>query len=309
MGLATLSRSSGIVDLIGNTPLIELRSLSPRPGVRVLGKAEWFNPGGSVKDRPALSIILDGEARGALHSGLTLLDSTSGNTGIAYAMIGAARGHRVQLVVPANINVERNRTLKALGANLILTDPLEGSDGAQRRARSIYQEDPRAYFYADQYNNPANSRAHWQTTGPEIWEQTGGDVTHFVAGLGTTGTFCGTARFLKAKRPEVVCVAVQPDSPMHGLEGMKHLDTAIRPGIYEPDLVDREIRVSTETAQRMVLRLARMEGLLVGISSGAAAAAAVQLAGQITNGIIVLVFPDSGTRYLSEPFWDNHDLL
>ena len=308
MQAETILHPCSIVDLIGNTPLIDLGRLSPQDGVKILAKAEWFNPGGSIKDRAARSIILDAEARGALTPSRMLLDSTSGNTGIAYAMIGAARGYRIKLVVPENISPERRRTLKAYGAELVLTDPLEGSDGAQRQAQEICQREPHLYFYADQYNNDANWRAHYQTTGPEIWEQTTGEITHFVAGMGTSGTFCGTTRYLKKRSPAVQAVAVQPDSPLHGLEGMKHMVTSRIPGIYDPSLADRQIAVSTEQAQHMVLHLARSEGLLVGISGGAAAAAAVQLAAELRRGVIVLIFPDSGTRYLSESFWDSDDL-
>ncbi|MBI3939255.1 MAG: PLP-dependent cysteine synthase family protein [Acidobacteria bacterium] len=293
-----------VLDLIGNTPLLDLPCLAPHPSVRVLAKAEWFNPGGSVKDRPARSIILDAEARGALTREKVLLDSTSGNTGIAYAMIGAARGYHVKLVVPGNINVERRRTLRAYGAELVITDPLQGSDGASRVAHEIHQQAPQTYCYADQYNNDANWRAHFQTTGPEIWEQTAGEVTHFVAGMGTSGTFVGTTRFLKKKNTGIEAIAVQPDSPMHGLEGMKHMATADVPGIYDPSLVDRLLEVSTERAQQMVLRLARNEGLLVGITGGAAAAAASEVASTLKQGVVVLIFPDSGSRYLSESFWE-----
>ncbi|MBI2822786.1 MAG: cysteine synthase family protein [Acidobacteria bacterium] len=301
-------RHCSVLDLIGNTPLLELARLGLPSGVRVFAKAEWFNPGGSIKDRAALSIILDGERRGALTAGKTLLDSTSGNTGIAYAMIGAARGYRVKLVVPENINPERKRTLEAYGAELVMTDAQEGSDGAFRVASQLYSENPNLYFYADQYNNDANWRSHFETTGPEIWEQTAGEVTHFVAGLGTSGTFVGASRFLKKKNPAIEAVAVQPDSPLHGLEGMKHMASAIVPGIYDPWLADHQIEVSTERAQRMVLQLARQEGLLVGISSGAAAVAALELASGLKRGVIVLIFPDSGTRYLSESFWDEYGL-
>ncbi|HEV8130965.1 MAG TPA: cysteine synthase family protein [Acidobacteriota bacterium] len=302
-----LQRST-LLDLIGNTPLLELSRLSPKPGVKLFAKAEWFNPGGSIKDRAALSIINDAEARGALTGNKILLDSTSGNTGIAYAMIGAARRYRVKLVVPENINPERRRILTAYGAQLVLTDPLEGADGAIRVAQEIYQKDPGLYFFADQYSNDANWRAHFETTGPEIWEQTGGEVTHFIAGLGTTGTFVGTTRFLKKKRPGIQAITVQPDSPMHGLEGMKHLATAIVPRIYDSALVDRQVNVSTEKAHQMVLQTARQEGLLIGVSAGAAVAVAQEVLADLNNGLIVLVFPDSGNRYLSESFWEEYAL-
>jgi len=300
--------SSTILDLIGNTPLVDISSLSPNPDVRILGKAEWFNPGGSIKDRAARSIIVDAEARGLLTPKKTLLDSTSGNTGIAYAMIGAARGFRVALAVPENINPERRRILLAHGSELIFTDPLEGSDGAIRRAQQLYKEQPNLYYYADQYNNDANWRAHFETTGPEIWEQTGGEITHFVAGLGTSGTFVGTSRFLKRKNPNLQAVALQPDSPMHGLEGMKHMATAIVPGIYDASLADRQIQASTEGAYRMVLQLARRQGVLVGISAGAVTVAALEIANSLRKGVIVVILPDSGNRYLSESFWEEHDL-
>lgn len=304
MTVAAKIKPQSVLDLIGNTPLLELPRLAPGPNVRVLAKAEWFNPGGSIKDRAARSIILEAEARGALGPGKTLLDSTSGNTGIAYAMIGAARGYKIKLVVPANINIERRRTLRAYGAQLVLTDPLRGSDGASKVAYETFRDNPSAYFYANQYNNDANWRSHFQTTGPEVWEQTGGEVTHFVAGMGTSGTLMGASRFLKKQNPAVQGIAVQPDSPMHGLEGMKHMQTSDVPGIFDPSLVDRQVDVSTERAQRMVLQLARHEGLLVGISGGAAAVAAAEVASSLTRGVVVLIFPDSGTRYLSEPFWE-----
>ncbi len=299
---------SSLLDLVGNTPLLELTHLPSKPAVRIFAKAEWFNPGGSIKDRAARSIILDAETRGLLTPHKILLDSTSGNTGIAYAMIAAARGYRVKLAVPENINPERRRILTAYGAELLFTDPLEGADGAIRAANDLYQTNPDLYFYADQYSNDANWRAHFETTGPEIWEQTGGEVTHLVAGLGTTGTFVGTTRFLKKKRPSLQAVAVQPDSPMHGLEGMKHLATAIVPKIHDPSLVDRQINVATEKAHQMILQIARQEGLLIGISAGAAASAALQVAEEIKNGVIVMIFPDSGNRYLSESFWEEHAL-
>src|SRR4051812_18073950 len=266
----TTKVGTSILDLIGNTPLLSFKrmtkSLAP---VEVYAKAEWYNPGGSVKDRAALSMILDGERRGLLTKDKILLDATSGNTGIAYAMIAAERGYKVKLVLPKNASVERKQTLIAYGADLVFTDPGEGTDGAQRHVKKLYDADPSRYFYPDQYNNDANWRAHYETTAKEIWEQTAGQVTHFVAGMGTSGTFTGTTRRLKEFNPTVQCISMQPDSPLHGLEGMKHMPTAIVPGIYDPELPDEQIDVGTEDAHRMVLKLAREEGLLVGPSSGA----------------------------------------
>ena len=295
--------------LVGNTPLLKFPRISAhlREGVAVYGKAEWFNPGGSVKDRPALSIIRDAEKRGVLHKGVTLLDSTSGNMGIAYAMLGAARGYSVKLVVPANASPERIMILKTLGVDLELSDPAEGSDGAIRRVRQLYEADPDQYFYANQYGNPANWQAHYDTTGPEIWEQTAGRVTHFVAGLGTSGTLMGVGRLLREENPEVRLIAFQPDSPFHGLEGLKHMPTAIVPPIYDPELADETLDVQTEIAHAMCRRLAREEGLLVGISSGAAMAAALQVAETLTSGVVVSILPDSAAKYLSEPFWQEAD--
>lgn len=295
-----------LVELVGNTPLLRLRRIErDTPGVEVYAKAEWQNPGGSVKDRPALRMIVEGERSGALVRGLTILDATSGNTGIAYAMIGAARGHRVKLCVPANATHERLRMLHAYGAEVVLTDPLEGSDGAIREARRLVAASPGAYFYPDQYNNDANWRAHYDTTGPEILSQTGGRLTHFVAGLGTSGTFVGVGRRLREAIPHVRLVSVQPDSPLHGLEGLKHMDSAIVPGIYDPSLVDQDVRISTEEAYALVRRLATEEGILAGVSSGAALAASLKVARAAGHGIVVTVFPDGGARYLSERFWDD----
>jgi cysteine synthase B len=289
--------------LVGRTPLVRLRRLEPRPGVEIYAKLEAQNPGGSVKDRAALAMIVDGERTGALHRGRVLLDATSGNTGISYAMIGAARGYGVRLCVPANVTAERKRLLHAYGADLILTDPMEGSDGAIREARRRYEADPQRYFYPDQYSNPANWRAHYETTAVEIIEQTGGRVTHFVAGLGTGGTFIGTARRLREWRASVQLVSVQPESALHGLEGLKHMASSIVPPIYDPGVADRDERVSTEEAHALVRRLARHEGLLVGPSSGAALAACLRLTEDIDRAVIVTVFPDRGDRYLSEHFW------
>lgn len=298
-----------LTDLIGNTPLVRLRRVAPEnPRVAIYGKAEWANPGGSVKDRPALNMILEGERSGKLTPGKIILDATSGNTGIAYAMIGAARGYPVHLCLPANANEERKQLLRAYGARLILTDPRLSSDGAILKAQEIYASDPERYFYPDQYNNDANWQAHYRTTGPEIWEQTGGQITHFVAGLGTSGTFMGTGRYLKEQNPSIRLISFQPDSPLHGLEGMKHMATAIVPGIYDPGLADENREVSTEEAYDMVKRLARTEGILVGISAAAAVVCALRVAAEIREGVIVCILCDSGTRYLSERFWrDEYD--
>jgi S-sulfo-L-cysteine synthase (O-acetyl-L-serine-dependent) len=289
---------------VGQTPLLPLRRIAAEfPHVELYAKAEWFNPSGSVKDRAAREIILAAEHSGDLTRDKILLDATSGNMGIAYATLGAARGYRVTLTLPANASRERTVTLKALGVDLILTDPLDGTDGAQRAARSIYAADPDRYFYADQYSNPANWQAHYRTTGPEIWAQTGGLITHFVAGLGTSGTLMGTGRRLKGLNPAVELIAVQPDSPLHGLEGLKHMETAIVPDIFDRSVPDRMSLINTEDAFVMARRLAREEGLFVGISAAAAALAAVQAAAQIAHGVIVTVFPDSALKYLSERFW------
>jgi S-sulfo-L-cysteine synthase (O-acetyl-L-serine-dependent) len=290
---------------IGRTPLLRLRRVTPdKPGVEIYAKAEFQNPGGSVKDRAARAILEAAEERGLLRPGTTILDATSGNTGIAYAMIAAANGYRLKLCVPENVTRERLRILRAYGAQVVLTSAMEGSDGAIREARRLYAEDPQRYFYADQYNNDANWRAHYETTGREILEQTDGRVTHFVAGLGTSGTFVGTGRRLREERPNVRLVSVQPESPLHALEGLKHMESAIVPGIYDPALADEDIRVATERAHVLTRRLAAEEGLLVGASSGAALAAALDVASRLREGLIVTVFPDSGTRYLTESFWD-----
>ena len=297
---------TGILDLVGNTPLLRLRHIRPRNArVEVFAKAEWYNPGGSVKDRPALNMILDGERSGMLTPGKTILDATSGNTGIAYTMIGAACGYRVKLCLPTNANEERKRLLRAFGAELELTDPREGSDGAIIRAREIYAQNPRAYFYPDQYNNPANWRAHFDSTGPEIWRQTEGRITAFVAGMGTSGTFTGVGRFLRQKAPHVKLVAHQPDSPFHGLEGLKHMESAIVPGIYDPLLADENREMATEPAYDMVKRLAREEGVLVGISSAANLLCALEVADEMDEGVVVTIFCDNGDRYLSDRFWED----
>ena len=286
---------------IGNTPLLRLHRLTKdlRSGVEIFAKAEHLNPGGSVKDRPALAMILDGEASGRLRPGMTILDATSGNTGIAYAMIGAARGHPVTICLPRNANLQRKRILRSYGVTLIETDPLLSTDGAQLVAREIASQDPDKFFYPDQYNNPANWRAHYDGTGLEIWEQSKGSVSHFIAGLGTSGTFVGTTRRLKELNPSIGCISLQPDSPLHGLEGLKHMPTAMVPGIYDPALADETWEVSTEDAQEMVQRLAQEEGLLVGASSGANVFAALRLARHLPrNSVVVTILCDGGERYM-----------
>lgn len=294
-----------MLDLIGNTPLIRLRSFeSGLSNVELYAKAEWRNPGGSVKDRPAARMIADGERSGALTRDRIILDATSGNTGIAYAMIGAAKGYRVRLCMPSNVTPERKKILKAYGAEIVYTDPMEGSDGAIVKARAMHAADPDTYFYPDQYNNPGNWQAHYDTTGPEIIEQTGGRVTHFVAGLGTSGTFVGVGRRLREFSQSIHLVSVQPDSPLHGLEGLKHMATAIVPGIYDPSVADEDLGVTTEEAFELTRRLARQEGLLVGISSGANLAGAFQVARRSKDAVLVVVFCDGGDKYLSERFWD-----
>lgn len=302
---ATDRAASSVLDLIGRTPLVRLRHFEREtPGVELYAKAEWQNPGGSVKDRAALRMILDGEASGRLRPGLTIVDATSGNTGIAYAMIGAAKGYQVKLCLPENASPERKLILRAFGVELVLTDPLEGgTDGAIREVRRMVAADPERYFYPDQYSNDSNWRAHFDGTGPEIIEQTGGRVTHFVAGLGTSGTFMGTSRALRRFNPAIKCYSFQPDSPFHGLEGLKHMATAMVPKIYDSSLADEDLAVSTEDAYALVRRLAREEGLLVGISSGAALAATLQVARRLTAGVVVTVFPDGAEKYFSESFW------
>lgn len=295
-----------VIDLIGNTPLLRILKIAKDlQNIEIYAKAEWFNPGGSVKDRAALSMILEGEHSGRLRAGKIILDATSGNTGISYAMIAAVRGYKVRLAMPQNASPERKRILRSYGAEIILTDPLQGSDGAIREARRLYEKNPDLYFYPDQYNNDANWRAHYNTTAREILEQTGGRITHFVAGLGTSGTFVGTSRGLKKENPSITTISFQPDSPVNGLEGLKHMATAIVPGIYDPTLADDDLEVSTEEAYDMVKRLAAEEGLLVGISSGAAMACCLRVARKVQKGVIVTVFPDGGSKYVSEQFWDN----
>ncbi len=306
MAIPTITQgvSPSIVDLVGDTPLIRLRRIERDfPGVELYAKAEWKNPGGSVKDRPALRMIQEGIASGRLVPGKVILDATSGNTGIAYAMIGAAMDFNVTLTVPENVTPERKRILRAYGASLVFTNPLEGSDGAIRTAQKMNDADPEKYFYADQYNNDFNWRAHFDTTGPEIIHQAGSRLTHFVAGLGTSGTFVGVGRRLREHNKAIVLASVQPDSPLHGLEGLKHMESAIVPGIYDPALADEDVRVGTEEAYEMTRRLAQEEGLLVGISSGANLAGALKVAR--AGAVMVVVFCDGGERYLSERFWEN----
>ena len=287
---------------VGNTPLLPVRRLTRKlsPRVKVFAKAEWFNPGGSVKDRPALNILQTALANGDLGKGKRLLDSTSGNMGISYATFGAVLGIPVTLVLPANASPERISILRAFGAELILTDPTEGSDGAIRTARQLAAERPEHYWYANQYDNPANWQAHYKSTGPEILCQTNEHVTHFVAGLGTSGTLIGTGKYLREQLPSVKVIGFQPDASFHGLEGLKHMPTAIKPGIYDPAFADETREVKTEEAHEMVLRLAREEGLFVGISSGAAAVAAVRVAEGLEEGVVVTLFPDAGYKYLSD---------
>ncbi len=288
-----------LVELVGNTPLLRIRLLEAEfPRLEVYAKAEWFNPGGSVKDRAALAMIEDGERRGALTPDRVIIDSTSGNTGIAYAMVGAAKGYKVKLVMPSNVSEERKQLIAAYGAEIVYSDPLEGSDGAIRLVRQLIAEEPDRYFYPDQYSNPANPLAHYNGTGLEILEQTGGRITHFVAGLGTSGTFVGTARRLKEHDPRIRTIAVMPEE-FHGLEGLKHLPSSIVPRIWNPENADELWESPTEPAYDLARRLSRSEGILVGNSSGAALWGVAKLAGQIGEGVVVTIFPDSGDRYLS----------
>ena len=297
---------NSVASLVGNTPLLHLRKTAVfhklPDTVQLLAKAEWFNPSGSVKDRPALNIIQTAIENGQLKPGMTLLDSTSGNMGIAYAMLGAARDYRVKLTIPANASPERIAILKAYGAELILTDPLEGSDGAILEARRIAAQDT-TVFYANQYNNDANWQAHYGTTANEIWQQTAGKVTHFTAGLGTSGTFVGTTRRLKELNPSLEAISMQPDAPFNGLEGLKHMPTAIKPAIYDAALADHNRLVRTEEAYKMAHFLAREEGLFLGVSAAAAVVTAVQIGQQIEHGVVVTILPDNGFKYLSESFW------
>ncbi len=295
------------VSLIGNTPLLRLERIArDLPNIQILGKAEWYNPGGSVKDRAAFNIVKEGRRSGKFSPGKTLLDSTSGNTGIAYAMIGAAEGFPVTLCMPENVSIERKRILFAYGANIIYTDAADGSDGAIRAVRELYEREPEKYFYADQYSNPANWQAHYHGTANEIWQQTEGRITHFLSMMGTSGTFMGTARRLKELNPKIRCISLQPDSPFHGIEGAKHMASAIVPGIYDPTLADEDLGISTEDSYAMAIRLSREEGLLAGISAGSAIQGAMQIAKQLDpkqEAVIVAILPDSGDKYLSERFW------
>jgi cysteine synthase B len=308
----TTVTQAGLATHVGNTPLLPLfriaRDFDLSPSVSLFAKAEWFNPGGSVKDRPALNIVRTAIADGKLTPGKSLLDSTSGNMGIAYATFGAALEIPVTLAMPANASPERIRILRALGAELILTDALEGPDGAILVARQMAAENPDLYWYANQYDNPANWRAHYESTGPEIWSQTDGQVTHFVAGLGTSGTMTGVGKYLREINSSVQVIAGQPEAAFHGMEGWKHMETAIKPGIYNDKFADRMVQVSTEDAHAMVRKLAREEGLFVGISSGAAAVAALQVASELDEGVVVTVFPDAGYKYLSEEELWNGDI-
>jgi S-sulfo-L-cysteine synthase (O-acetyl-L-serine-dependent) len=316
--MATLANSTNnsiaslgttLLERIGNTPLVRLERLTAHlPGIQILGKAEWANPGGSVKDRAASAIVADAHRRGLLTSGRHLLDATSGNTGIAYAMLGAAMGFPVTLCVPSNVSLERKRILAAYGANVVWTDPADGSDGAIRKARALAAAEPGKYFYADQYGNNANWRAHYHGTAKEIWEQTAGQITHFVAGLGTSGTFVGTTRRLKELNPGIRCISMQPDSPFNGLEGLKHMATAIVPPIYDSTLADRNVEIETEAAYAMAKQLGRTEGLLVGVSAAAAVAACLRVAEEEAaagrEAVIVTILCDSADKYLSERFWE-----
>ncbi|MGH9544048.1 MAG: PLP-dependent cysteine synthase family protein [Terriglobales bacterium] len=296
------------LELIGNTPLLRLERLTrDLPGIQLLGKAEWYNPGGSVKDRAAFNIVAQARASGNFGPGKILLDSTSGNTGIAYAMIGAAQGFPVTLCMPQNVSIERKHILHAYGANIIYTDPGDGSDGAIRAARELHAKDPGKYFYADQYSNDANWQAHYHGTANEIWQQTEGRVTHFVSMMGTSGTFVGTTRRLKELNPAIRCISLQPDSPFHGIEGAKHMASAIIPKIYDASLADEDIGISTEDAYSMAMRLAREEGLLVGISAAAGVVGCLQVARRLSPGesaVFVTILCDSGDKYLSERFWE-----
>lgn len=306
---ARARRADSILDLVGRTPLVELtqmgRGLSPQ--TRLFAKLEGFNPGGSVKDRPAVWMVRDGLQTGRLRPGKTILDSTSGNTGIALAMTGAALGFPVELVMPENVSVERKRVIAAYGAKVIFSSPLEGSDGAIRLCRQLLERDPERYFKPDQYFNPRNPQAHYETTGPEIWDDTEGGVTHFVAGIGTGGTVMGTGRFLKERNPKVQIVAAEPDDAWHGLEGLKHMASSIVPGIYHEEKLDRKVAVATDAAYEMVYRLGSEAGLVVGQSSGAALVAALEVARDVDAGIVVAIFPDFGDRYLSTVLWHGWD--
>jgi S-sulfo-L-cysteine synthase (O-acetyl-L-serine-dependent) len=310
MQAAAVRIGTKLEDLVGNTPLLALEKITAHlpEWVEVYAKAEWYNPGGSVKDRAAFNMILTAEQEGLITPGqTTLMDSTSGNTGIAYAMIGAARGYKVKLFMPENVTRERISILRAYGVELVFTDPLEGSDGAIQAVRELAEAEPDKYFYVNQYNNPANWQAHYKTTGVEIWEQTAGRVTHFVAGLGTSGTLIGTGRRLHEYNPDIQVISLQPDSPFNGLEGLKHMETAIKPGIYDEAVADRDMPISTEETYAMARTLARQEGLLVGISAASAVVGSLKIAEELAEagqpGVIVTLFPDSASKYLSDKFW------
>jgi S-sulfo-L-cysteine synthase (O-acetyl-L-serine-dependent) len=294
-----------VLDLIGDTPLLQIRRIAGgiSPGVKIFAKLEGFNPGGSVKDRPALKMVQEGIRSGKLAPGKTIIDSTSGNTGIALAMIGRVLGYPVELVMPSNVSVERKRIIDAYGAKVTYSDPLEGSDGAIRLCREILHKTPEKYFKPDQYFNPMNSQAHYESTGPEIYRQTGGQITHFIAGIGTSGTIMGTGRYLKEKNPKIRIVAVEPEDSLHGLEGLKHMATSIVPGIYHEEDLDEKFPASTEDAYAMVYRLSQEEGVLVGQSSGAAMHATLQIARKLRSGVLVTVFPDFGDKYLTTNLW------
>jgi len=298
-------RAHTILDLVGNTPLLELTRLAHggSPRVRILAKLEGFNPGGSVKDRPAVWMVREGVRSGKLRPGKTIIDSTSGNTGIALALAGAVLGYPVELVMPANVSVERKKIVRAYGAKVTFSDPLEGSDGAIRLCRTILAADPQRYFKPDQYFNPVNPQAHYESTGPEIWSATAGTITHFIAGIGTGGTIMGTGRYLKERNPDIQVIAVEPDDAWHGLEGLKHMASSIVPGIYHEEELDRKISVATDVAYETVYRLGSEEGVVVGQSAGAAMVAALQVAKEIDSGVIVVIFPDFGDRYLSTSLW------
>ncbi|HVM61394.1 MAG TPA: cysteine synthase family protein [Verrucomicrobiae bacterium] len=309
MGEASLLPSTdpdALLRTIGHTPLIPLRRIGREfPRVRIFAKAEWYNPGGSVKDRPAYRMIRAAEVSGQLTPEKIILDATSGNTGIAYAVIAARRGYRCKLLMPANASTERKKLLKAYGAEVVLTDPAEGSDGAFYAVQRMHQEHPELYFYPDQYGNPENPRAHYETTGPEIFQQTEGAITHFFAGMGTSGTLIGTGKRLREFNREIKLVAVQPDGPFHGLEGLKHMETASHvPALYDPKFPDQTVGISTEAAQQMARRMTREEGLYIGVSAGAAICAALEVAATIQEGVLVAICPDAGARYQSEKFWE-----
>ncbi|MCJ7824570.1 MAG: pyridoxal-phosphate dependent enzyme [Anaerolineales bacterium] len=303
--IATPAIDNPVWSLVGHTPLIPLKEILSRQSLRLelYGKAEWYNPGGSVKDRPAAMILSTALKAGWLDGSVALLDSTSGNMGIAYATLGAAVGVPVHLVIPGNAGPERMGYIRALGAHLTLSDPLEGSDGAHDVATEMAKADPGRYYFADQYNNPANWQAHYSGTGPEIWSQTQGGITHFIAGMGTTGTITGTGRFLKEQNPDVQIIGVQPDGPLHGLEGLKHIATSPTPGIFDADVLDEILEVPTEATYQLLRELAQKQGLLLGVSAGAALVAARELAHSLTEAKIVVILPDSGLKYLSLPFW------